>query len=166
MQDIKKNLGGRPFLTNDQKKQRKEYLLIKLEPYLKSGLSINKALHEAKVFNSEFYKYLSEDRLFGEKIALFKQYIPVLVNQIIVTELFSIIEKQSGNKAKDIKPQPLSYLDIKFLWWFAINANVCQEEWGQKTKVNLYDPEAELQRVNKLINDWKPKNLYPPTAIQ
>lgn len=151
MQDIKKNLGGRPFLTNDQKKQRKEYLLIKLEPYLKSGLSINKALREAKVFNSEFYKYLSEDRLFGEKIALFKQYIPVLVNQIIVTELFTIIEKQNGNKAKGIKPQALSYPDIKFLWWFAINANVCQEEWGKRENISLYDPQIELQKINNLI---------------
>lgn len=41
-----KNKGGRPFLTEAQKAQRNDDLLQKLEPYLKSGLSVNKALHE------------------------------------------------------------------------------------------------------------------------
>lgn len=74
-----KSKGGRPWLTVQQKTQRKEYLLRKIKPYLCTGLSINKALNAAKIHNSEFYKYMKEDRLFGEKIAHFKNYISVLV---------------------------------------------------------------------------------------
>ncbi len=151
MADIK-NKGGRPFLTEAQQKERKELLLLKLEPYLKSGLSINKALKETNIHNSELYKYMKEDRLFGEKIAKFRQYISVLANHIIVTELLSIVEKQNGNEAKNIKPQALGKGELDFLWWYALNANVCREEWGRRQNVTLYDPELELQRVKQLIN--------------
>jgi hypothetical protein len=147
------NKGGRPYLTEAQKAQRKENLLQKLEPYLKSGLSVNKALHEANIFNSEFYKYMAEDRLFGEKVAKYRQYISILANQAIVTELFAIVEKQNGNEAKNIKPQPLSKEDVDFLWWFALNANVCREEWGRRQTFSSFDPEIELQRVRQLIQD-------------
>lgn len=152
-----KNLGGRPQLTEDQKVRRKEYLLLKLEPYLKSGLSVNKALREAKVFNSEFYKYLSEDRLFGEKIELFKQYLSVLVNKVIVTELFRIVEKQNGNE--NMLPQPLSKTEIDSLIWFALNSNVCGEEWGRRQKPDSYDPEMEMQRLHTLIEEAH-KDVY------
>lgn len=149
---VAKDKGGRPFLTDAQKTERKEYLLSKLEPYLKSGLSINKALGEAQIFNSEFYKYMKEDRLFGEKIAKYRQYISVLANHIIVTELLRIVEKQNGNEAKNVKPQSLEKDDIAFLWWYALNANVCREEWGRRQSVASFDPEFELQRIRKLID--------------
>ncbi len=148
---VAKDKGGRPFLTDAQKTNRKEYLLSKLEPYLKSGLSINKSLQEAQIFNSEFYKYMKEDRLFGEKIAKFRQYISVLANHIIVTELLGIVEKQNGDEANNIKPQSLRKDEIDFLWWFALNANVCREEWGRRQNVTSFDPEFELQRVKELI---------------
>lgn len=147
-----KNKGGRPYLTEEQKAQRKEDLLQKLEPYLKSGLSVNKALSQSKVFNSEFYKYMAEDRLFGEKVALFRQYISVLANHAIVTELFTIIEKQNGNEARNIEPQPLSKEDTDFLWRFALNANVCREEWGRRRSYD-FDPEIEIQKIKQLIQE-------------
>lgn len=152
MADVQ-NKGGRPFLTEKQRTERKEYLLLKLEPYLKSGLSVNKALAEVHIFNSEFYRYMKEDRLFGEKIALFRQYISILVNKIIVTELLRIVEKQNGNMAKNIAPQPLEKDDIDFLWWYALNANVCKEEWGRRQITSSFDPEMELQKVKQLIDD-------------
>jgi len=157
-----KNKGGRPRLTEEQKAQRKKYLSEKLEPYLKSGLSINKALREAKVLNSEFYKYMSEDRLFGEKIAKFRQFIGVLANKAIITELFMIIDKQNGGEAKSIQPQPLSKDDVDFLCWFALNSNLCREEWGRSKNIDLFDPEFEIQRVKRLIQDRLPEQ---PTSI-
>lgn len=147
-----KNKGGRPFLTDKQKSERKEYILLKLEPYLKSGLSVNKALKEAKVFNSEFYRYMKEDRLFGEKIAKFRQYIAILANQAIVTELFRIVQKQNGNKNMGISPQSLSKDDKNFLWWFALNANVCREEWGRRKTAFSFDANMELHKVQELIH--------------
>ncbi|MDP2693115.1 MAG: hypothetical protein Q8O88_05760, partial [bacterium] len=103
-----KNKGGRPWLTEEQKAQRKDCLLQKLEPYLKSGLSVNKALREARIHNSEFYNYMREDRLFGEKVRHFRDFISILVNNILFRELMSIVEKQIGNESKGIKPQTLS----------------------------------------------------------
>lgn len=160
MQGVKKNLGGRPQLTKQQKAERKEYILLKLEPYLKSGLSVSKALREAKVFNSEFYKYLSEDRLFGEKIELFKQYISVLLNKIIVTELFRIVEKQNGNESKNMQPQSLSKGEQDFLFWFALNSNACAGEWGRRQKLDSFDPEMEIQRVHMLIEEERKDIIY------
>lgn len=147
------NKGGRPRLTEEEKKLRMEYLFRKLEAYLMSGLSVNKALREAKVFNSEFYKYMREDRLFREKIARCRQFIGVLANKAIITELFTIFDKQNGNEAKNTEPQPLSKDDIGFLCWFALNSNLCREEWGRCKNVDLFDPEFEIQRVKRLIQD-------------
>lgn len=142
-----KNKGGRPRLTEEQKTRRKEYLSEKLAPYLMSGLSVNKALREAKVFNSEFYKYMAEDRLFREKVAKTRQFIGVLANQAIVHELFAIVKKQNRNEL-------LSKDDREFLWWYALNSNLCREEWGRHTSVSScdFDPEIEIQKVKKLIN--------------
>lgn len=146
MSNIKKSQGGRPKLTEIQKTKRKQYILQKLEPYLKSGLSVNKALKEAKVFNSEFYKYMAKDRFFGEKIAQFRQYISILVNKILVTELFKIVEKQ------EVTRQSLNEEDREFLFWFALNSNNCKEEWGRRKNFNLFNPEMELQRLRTLIH--------------
>lgn len=148
-----KDKGGRPFLTEKQKSERKELILIKLEPYLKSGLSISKSLNEAKVHNSEFYKYMKEDRLFGEKIAKFRQYISILLNQIIVNELLRIVQKQKGSLENQIPPQSLDKNDIEFLWWYALNANVCREEWGRRNQVIHFDPEMELQKIKQIISE-------------
>lgn len=154
-----KNKGGRPHLTEAQKAERKEYLLQKLEPYLKSGLSVNKALCETKIHNSEFYKFMAEDEFFRDGVSRFRQYIAVLVNQAIVTELFAIVEKQNGNEAKNIDPQPLSKDDIKFLMWFALNSNLTKEEWGRRENINLYDPEAEIQRVKSILEEQTTKQI-------
>lgn len=142
-----KNKGGRPLLTQEQKAQRKTDLLQKLEPYLKSGLSVNKTLKEAKVFNSEFYKYMAEDELFRREIERFKQYISILVNYALVHELMTIVDKQNHN-------EPLLKEDVKFLWWFALNSNLCREEWGRRDNINLsFDPEEAIQRVRTLIEE-------------
>jgi len=154
MRTLIKHPGGRPRLTEAQKIQRKEYLSEKLKPYLMSGLSVNKALRETKVANSEFYKFMSEDRLFGEKIAQFRQFIGVLANQAIVHELFAIVEKQNRNEL-------LSKDDREFLWWYAINSNLCREEWGRRTSVSSYDfdPEIEIQKVKQIIEQSTAKEI-------
>ncbi len=154
-----KNKGGRPHLTEAQRAERKEYLLQKLEPYLKSGLSVNKALRETKIHNSEFYKFMAVDEFFRDEVGRFRQYIAVLVNQAIVTELFAIVEKQNGNEAKNIEPQPLSKEDIDFLCWFALHSNLCKEEWGRRENISLYDPEAEIQRVKRILEEQTTKEI-------
>lgn len=141
-----KHPGGRPPLSEEHKTKRKEDLLQILEPYLKSGLSVNKALKEAKVFNSEFYKYMAEDEFFGEKIQRFRQYVSILVNSVLVNHLHFIVRKQNEGIS-------LTDEDIKFLWWFGLHANVCREEWGRRETTTLYNPEAELQKMKDMIDN-------------
>ena len=146
-----KNKGGRPVLTEEQKTLRKEYLLNKIQPYLMSGLSVNKALHEAKILNSEFYKYMKEDKLFGEKVVRFRQYIAVLTTQAVATELFHIVQKQHSELSKNTSPQSLSRDDMRFLFWYALNANVCIEEWGRKNKYYSFDSQYEIHRITMMF---------------
>ena len=145
-------MGGRPPLTEEQKAQRKEYLLQKIEPYLKIGLSVKKALREAKIHNSEFYKYMAEDEFFRDEVARFRQFISVLVNNALVHELINIVNKQNHN-------EPLSKDDCKFLWWFALNSNLCREEWGRRQSINLYDPEMEIQKVRSMLEEGTTKEI-------
>lgn len=148
-----KNRGGRPFLTEKQKQERKDLILLKLEPYLMSGLSVNKSLKEAKIHNSEFYKYMRNDRLFGEKVARYRQYISVLLNQAIVTELLRIVQKQNSN-------QSLSKIDTDFLFWYAMNSSVCREEWGRPTNNPYFDPEEELQKIKNIVDEKITYHIY------
>ena len=147
-----KNKGGRPHLTEAQKAERKEYLLQKLEPYLKSGLSVNKALRETKIHNSEFYKFMAEDEFFRDEVGRFRQFISVLLNNAIVHELIVIVEKQNNN-------EPLSRDDIKFLMWFALNSNLCKEEYGRRENISLYDPEDEIQRIKSILEEQTTKEI-------
>ncbi|MEO8581780.1 MAG: hypothetical protein ABI425_04390 [Patescibacteria group bacterium] len=142
---------GRPLLTQEQKAQRKADLLQRIEPYLKTGLSINIALRMTNIANSEFYKYMNEDEFFREKIQLFRQYVSVLVNNSLVRELHIIVEKQIGNVRKGMQPQQLSKDELDFLFKFALKSNLTKEEWGNRDQVQLYDPEVEIQKVKAII---------------
>ena len=64
----------------------------------------------------------------------------------IFTEIFTIIEKQNGN-------QPLSKHEVDFLCWYALHANVCTEEWGRRVRFDSFDPNIEIQRLKRLIQD-------------
>jgi hypothetical protein len=142
-----KNKGGRPWLTTQQKTQRKEHLLRRIEPYLCSGLSISKALRAAQIHNSEFYKYMKEDMLFGEKIANFQNYIPVLVCNIIATELMDIAKRQQ--EAGGL----LSKEDADFVWMYALHSNLTTEEYGRHNKVNSFNADEEIQRLKYMLNN-------------
>lgn len=143
-----KNMGGRPRLTPEQITERKLRLLRKIEPYLKSGLSVSKSLHETKIFNSEFYKFMAQDEFFKDEVSRYRQYPSVLANQIIVTELFRIVEKQNGRETT----QPLSKDDHKFLWWFVKHSNLCKEEWGRHKNAKSFDPEVEIQKIRSMLD--------------
>src|SRR5579872_1614536 len=140
-----KNKGGRPWLTDEQKTRRKEYLVQKLEPYLKIGLSVNKALKEAQIANSEFYKYLSEDRLFGEKIQGHRNFISVLVSAALVNHLMDIVSKQTE------RTEGLSKQDVNFLCWFATHSNHTTEEYGRRVRNSSLDADEEIQKVYGLL---------------
>ena len=133
---------GRPEITDEEKKS----ILQKLEPYLKSGLSVRKALLEAKIPNSTFYMLMDRDEEFLEQINLFKQFVSVMLNSSIVNQIHDIISRQS-------KGETLLREDVEFMKWFATNSNLTRDEYGERKEVGTYDPEAEIHRINKLIEE-------------
>lgn len=155
--------GGRPPVSE----QEKNDIVHKLEPYLKSGLSISKALLEAGVPRSTFYKLMDEDEGFRDKIGQFRNFVAVLLNNAIVGELQAIIKKQQGYTdpvtKKFVKPEKLKKEDREFLWKFALNSNLTKQEFGERKDVNLFDPEAEIQKIKGLIAESSTKDLPPLT---
>lgn len=154
-----KNKGGRPPMTPEQRAKKIQEMSQKLEPYLKSGLSIRKALGEAKISKDSFYRMMDADEGFRDTINRYRQFVAVLLNNAIVRELMTIVEKQNGNEAKNIKPQALSKEDRQFLFWFALNSNNTKEEYGRRENISLYDPEAEIQRVKSLLEQQTTKEI-------
>lgn len=148
------NQGGRPPITPEEKAKRILEMSRKLEPYLKSGLSIRKALREAKISKDSFYRIMVESEGFRDTISQFRNFISVLLNSAIVRELQTIIEKQNGHES-------LSNDDRKFLMWFALNSNLCREEYGRQDNTNLsFDPEESIQRVKELIEKSSTQKIY------
>lgn len=155
------NKGGRPPISQEQK----QTMLLKLEPYLKIGLSVRKACLQSGVPRANFYKCIEEDEEFRYQIERFQQFISVLVNSAIVRELQVIVEKQNGNEVKGIKPQFLNKDDIKFLWTFVLNSNLTKEEWGRRENVSLFDPEAEIQKVKAILEEATTKEISHFSSI-
>lgn len=146
MADIK-NKGGRPSITEQEKMD----ILHKLEPYLKTGLSINKALSEAKIPSSTFYKLMKEDEKFVERINTFRNFVAILTNNALIKQLMVITTKQNPPKGHEISP--LNKEDIKFLQWVALNSNLMKDEWGERKTVDMPDPEAEIQKIKAMLEE-------------
>lgn len=133
---------GRPILTTRQKDIRKRELLQTIEPFLKSGLSVNKAISEAKIHNSELYKYMQEDCDFRDKINTFRNFTAIILSNALFKELLEIVKKQ---KADGI----LIGEDRKFLWKLIKSNKNTRQEWGRRN-VSDYDPEREIERVKAI----------------
>lgn len=143
---------GRPEFTEEEKKE----MLSKIEPYLKSGLSIRKTLKEAGISRASFYNIMDRDEEFRSKVDRFRQFTSILLNNAIVRHLQDIIQRQNfepteEQKAKGIVKVSLFKEDIEFLKWFATNSNLTREEFGERKDVGLYDPEAEIQRLARIM---------------
>lgn len=148
-----KNKGGRPPMTPEEKAEKIKAMSQQLEPYLKSGLSIRKALAEVKISKTDFYRMMGEDEGFRDTINRFLNFTSVLLNNALVRELQFIVEKQNGSERKGIRPQPLAKEDLQFLMWFALNSNLTKEEFGRRERIDMFDPEAEIQRVKRIIEE-------------
>lgn len=137
-----KDKGGKPPITEEEKNE----MVQKLEPYLKSGLSIRKAVLEAQIPRSTFYDLMAKDPKFADQINRFRQFISVLLNNGIVRQLQTIIQKQN-------EKQKLDSDELNFMKWFADHSNLTKEEFGERKDIGIYDPEVEIQRLLGLINE-------------
>ena len=140
------NPEGNQPLTQEQK----DDIVRRLEPYLKSGLSVRKSLIEAEIPRSTFYDLMSNDLEFADKINRFRQFVSVLLNNAIVRQLQAIIKKQNDKDELTDKEQG-------FMQWFALNSNLTKDEFGERKEVGIYDPEVEIQKIARIIDSQQPK---------
>lgn len=133
---------GRPALSNKQK----DLIFHKVEPYLKAGLSLNKACKQAQLPPSTVYDLYSENREFAERIDIAKNYYSVLVSSIITNLLEAIYKKQ--NKSPKNK---LTSEEIRFIQWVALNSHATKEEFGARIEEEKKDNSPTF----KIINDPK-----------
>jgi len=138
--------GGRPEITEEQK----EEIVQKLEPYLKSGINITKALLQAQIPRSTFYDLLKKDPKFSDKISRNMQFLSILLNSALVKRLQDIVKKQNEGIT-------ISTEEEAFMKWFALNSNLTKEEYGERKKLSTYDPESEVQKLAKMIDDASEK---------
>lgn len=133
---------ARPQITLESK----NILVQKLEPYLKSGLSLKKACSYAQVSRSTVYYLMDKDEEFLDTIRRFEQYLSVIISNALTKQLLVIVKKQNEGKE-------LSRIDLRFLQWMALHNNQLIEEYGRRNKESVYDPEAELHRIFSLIEE-------------
>jgi predicted DNA-binding protein YlxM (UPF0122 family) len=145
---------ARPQITDENKK----IIVQKLEPYLKAGLSLRKACFQAQVSRSTVYYLIGKDEWFLNQINLFRQYLSVLLTSSIARQLYDIVQKQN-------REEGLSILDLKFLFWVALNSNQTKEEFGRKQNVLDYDPELEIQRILHLIGEMTSKEPHQISTL-
>lgn len=133
---------GRPPLTEEQKNE----IVRKLEPYLKAGLSIKKACAEANIPKSTVYDYMESDEAFSDHIRHIEYSLSITLSMTFLKQLEAI-------KAKQENSTPLNKEDLDFLKWFALNSNLTKEEYGRRETINSFDPEIEIQKIKRLIEE-------------
>lgn len=161
---------GRPQLTAEEVVQRKNDMINKLEPFLKSGLSLVKACLEAGVSRTQLYDYMAQDTVFSDRIHQLQQYMSVIISSSIVREVFRIVQKQQEKVDKDgnviKKAEELTPEETDFLKWYSLNSRTTRDEFGQRKEVVTFDPEAELKRLNELIDQSaKPDEEVTPVQL-
>ena len=149
-----KQIKMEPAFTEESKLR----MVQRVEPYLKAGLSIRKACLLSGVPRSSLYKIIEEDEFLRDQIDQFRIYLNVLTITIISRHLHSIIKKQQSGIE-------LSSEDLNFVKWYALNSNQCKEEFGWKARSTPpFDPEAEIMRLNSLIEQHAIEDEYYATS--
>lgn len=130
-------------------KLKHKEMVSRLAPHLKAGLSIRKALLEAKISRATFYRYMQNDAGFREQIKHLGNYNNVLMHNAFFRQLITIVSKQSGNLKKGEPPQKLEKEDVKFLQWYVLNHKLCREEFGNRKQKNIVDISSQIYKVNE-----------------
>lgn len=127
----------------------------KLDPYLKTGVSLNKACIMANVPKSTVYDLYRENLQFAEKIDTSKNYLSIVTSNIFYTEIERIKNSQFDNK-------PVNKNDLNFVQWFVLNHKSGNEEFGKQAVELESDRQTkiseELGKLAELIDDVRGNN--------
>lgn len=132
---------GRPSLP----KEHSDSIVRKLEPFLKTGMSLRKACFESGISRPQVYYWMNNDRDFSDNINRLRQYLSILVNSALFRELLAIVKKQNSGIRLDQG-------ELKYLQWYALNSPLSREEFGRRVKMEAYDPEVEIARIAEMID--------------
>lgn len=143
-----------PILT----KELKEQIVHRVEPYLKSGLSIHTACLQAGVPRSTLYKIMEENTYLRDRVDRSRQFFSVAVSNIVARKLHAILLRQQSGE--EIEGE-----DLEFIKWIALNSTHCREEFGKVSRMaRNFDPEAEIMRLNSLIEQHAVEDEYYTTS--
>lgn len=143
-----------PILT----KELKEQIVHRIEPYLKSGLSIHTACLQAGVPRSTLYKIMEENTYLRDRVDRSRQFFSVAVSNIVARKLHAILLRQQSG-------EEIYGEDLEFIKWLALNSTHCREEFGKASRMALnFDPEAEIMRLNDLIEQHAEDDEYYATS--
>lgn len=145
---------GKPPLTQEEI----DDIFRKLEPRLKTGLSINKACLEAKVPKSSVYDLIKENEQFAERVEAAKNYHTVLIADIVTKEL-ELAAKMAGS-------MQLTSDQIKLILWVALHSTNTREEYEKrevevKKEITLETDEEFKRRILAILQVDNPDNLIP-----
>jgi hypothetical protein len=131
---------GRPSTSKTQK----DNFVRKLEPYLKYGVSLNKACAMSGVPSSTVYDLKRKDSEFSEIIDLMRGgFFEITVNDLILVELKRIEDLQSnGLISKD---------DRKFLQWIAEKHIKLKKNYGDAKNLTEDNQIEFTEKDNQLI---------------
>lgn len=155
--------------------QQKELYLAKISPYLKQGLSINKACIQGGVPKSTVYDLMRVDEDFKDKVEQAASSVGVIANNIVVSVLFDIAKKQSNYRAYQenpdtyrgngkIEPKPLSDKEISFVQWFVTTNKNTKEEYSNRIETTIFDPQAEISKMMASIEEMISNSPAPTEA--
>lgn len=144
--NINMNVEGRPKRTPEEI----DVIFRKIEPYLKAGLSLNKACQRAEISKSVAYQLYEDDASFAEKIDTAKNHLSALLSDMFYVLLAQIAERIK-NKEK------LEKDEVDFMKWFATNSKSTKEEFGERKELEVIDPQKEIQRLMAIIEEDEKK---------
>lgn len=140
------NTTGRPALTADEI----DVIFRKLEPYLRSGLSVHKACLESGVPKSTVYDLMEENTIFAEKIETAKQFMSIAISNVVMEKLRKILRRQE--LTKDDPNKDIDKDDLEYIKWLALNSKSTKGEFGARTEL-MFDPMVEIRKLNKRIEE-------------
>ncbi|OGM26672.1 hypothetical protein A2627_01455 [Candidatus Woesebacteria bacterium RIFCSPHIGHO2_01_FULL_39_28] len=163
----KKNKGGRPPVIVSGL----DITFHKLEPYLKTGKTLNKACILAKISKSSVYKYYGLNEEFTEKIDVARAYTSVLVNDNFFSRLVDVSKRISKTRELRIQLEnkrisekkyreessiyDVTEKDWDFLKWYAVNSHSTRDEYGTRVEITGKDSKPEL-----------PQELFEPKPME
>lgn len=133
-----------------------ENVLQKLEPYVKSGLSVRKSCNVCGIPESSFYHFAKKYPWFLERIELFQTYQSVLLSNIFHQKLEQLHHKFV---VEGIEPTKQEW---RFMQWFALNAKSCSNLFGKTTFIKISDKaDANISEVlDRLEEEAKKEAIH------